>query len=455
MDHTRKIAEFVVECSYEKIPATALEVAKTAFLDCIGVTLAGSQEASARICALLAREEAAKAEATVIGQGFKSSALMAALVNGTASHALDYDHSFAHMGQPMAALVPAVFSLGEALRKTARQVLTAYVVGFEVTATLVRALPEHMSRAGWHSTGTLGSIGATAACAKLFELDEDRVEMALGIASSMAGGVISNFGTMTKPLHAGLAAKNGVLAARLARDGFSSSLGILERPKGFFDVFSRDLPIGQAWLERLGVNYDLVERGIRIKPYPCGGLTHSAVDALLAMRAKYGIVPEAVESIDAAVGQLAYESIIYHKPETGLQGKFSMPYILARALIHGKLRLEHFTDDAVRDASVRQLGERISMRHDPGIEDSSEGRRPSRVTIQLKDGRSLTQRVDYPKGGRQVPLTREEIRGKFVECAGTAIDREAVERALDYLGRLESLTDLELLCKLLLGKHET
>lgn len=434
------------------IPRAALEVAKTAFLDSIGVTLAGSKEASARICASLAREESAKSESTVIGQGFKSSALMAAFANGTASHALDYDHSFAHMGQPMAALVPALFSLGEALGKSGRDLLTAYVVGFEVAAALVQALPEHMNPAGWHSTGTLGSIGATAACAKLFGLDESRVETALGIASSMAGGIVSNFGTMTKPLHAGLAAKNGVLAARLARDGFSSSPGILERPKGFFDVFSRGLPIEQAWLERLGVNYDLLERGLRIKPYPCGGLTHSAVDALLALRAQYGIVPEAVESIHVATGRQAYESIVYHKPETGLQGKFSMPYILARALIHGKLRLEHFTDDAVRDASVRQLGERISMEHDPGIEDSREGRRPSRVTIRLKDGRSLSQRVDFPKGGRQVPMTREEIREKFVECARTAIDKEAAERVLDYLDRLENLNDLEPLCKLLLGK---
>lgn len=453
MDPTQKIARFVVDAAYEKISSEALAAAKTAFLDCLGVTLAGSKEDCARICALLAREEGARGESAVIGQGFSSSALLAAFANGTAAHALDYDHSFASMGQPTAALIPAVFALGEALHASGRDVLAAYVAGFEVTAMLIRAIPEHSKKGGWHSTGTLGSMGAAAASARLFRLDESRVQMALGIASSMASGIVSNFGTMTKPLHAGLAAKNGVLAARLARGGFSSSPRILDRAKGFFEVFSRDLPEEGAF-EALGVRFDLVERGIRIKPYPCGGLTHSAVDSLLELRAQHGITPEAIEKIHVAVGRQAYESIVYHKPETGLQGKFSMPYILARALVHGKLALEHFTDEAVRDASIRRLGEKISMENDPELEDTAEGRRPSRVTIRLKDGRTWSRRVDYPKGGRQVPLTPEEIRRKFVECAGRTIGREAVDGVLDYLERLETLADLAPLCKLLMGTGE-
>lgn len=454
MDPTQKIACFVVDAAYEKISSEALEAAKTAFLDCLGVTLAGSKEDSARICALLAREEGARGESTVIGQGFSSSALLAALANGTAAHALDYDHSFGNMGQPTAALVPAVFALGEALRASGRDVLAAYVAGFEVTAILIRAIPEHSKKGGWHSTGTLGSLGAAAACARLFRLDESRVQMALGIASSMASGIVSNFGTMTKPLHAGLAAKNGILAARLARSGFSSSPRILDRAKGFFQVFSRDLPVKEGAFEALGVRFDLVERGIRIKPYPCGGLTHSAVDSLLELRAQHGITPESIEKIHVAVGRHAYENIIYHKPETGLQGKFSMPYILARALVHGKLTLEHFTDEAVRDASIRRLGEKIFMEHEPEIEDAAEGRRPSRVTIRLKDGRTLSRHADYPKGGRQSPLTPEEIRQKFVECAGRTIGRQAVDGVLDYLERLEALADLAPLCKLLMGTGE-
>lgn len=454
MDSSNKIADFVVETAYEAIPATVLGAAKTAILDSVGVMLAGSREECARICGRIVREEAAKAESTVIGQGFKSSALLAALVNGTAYHALDFDHSFANMGQPTAALVPAAFSLGEALRSSGREILAAYVVGFEVIARLVRTLPEHVSRGGWHSTGTLGSLGAAATCAKLFGLDGARAQMALGIVSSMAGGIVSNFGTMTKPLHAGLAAQNGVLAARLARDGFSSSPAILDRPKGFFDVFSRDLPVEKDSWDSLGTQFDLVDRGIRIKPYPCGGLTHTAVDALLAMRVKHGITAEAIERIHAGVGRQTYESIVYHKPETGLQGKFSMPYILARALIHGKLSLDHFTDEAVRDASVRELGKKISLAHDPEIQDSAEGRRPARVTIELKDGRTFSQQVEYPKGGRQVPLTSGEIREKFVECAGRAIGKEAAARVHESVERLESLPDLGPLCELLMGRGE-
>lgn len=276
--------------------------------------------------------------------------------------------------------------------------------------------------------------------------------MALGIVSSMAGGIVSNLGTMTKPLHAGLAARNGVFAARLARDGFSSSLTILDRPRGFFDVFGRDLPVEKNSWDSLGNQFDLVERGIRIKPYPCGGLTHAAVDALLALREKHGVAAQAIERIHVGVGRQTYESIVYHEPETGLQGKFSMPYIFARALIHGSLGLDHFTDEAVRDASVRELGKKISMAHDPKIQDSAEGRRPARVTIQLKDGRTLSQYVEYPKGGRQVPLTSDEIREKFVECAARAIGKEAANRVHDSLERLESLPDLGSLCEILLGK---
>ncbi|MFC1814367.1 MmgE/PrpD family protein [Thermodesulfobacteriota bacterium] len=453
MDLTEKIADFVVGTTYEAIPLNVLEAAKTAIVDAIGVILAGSQEDAAKICGIVAREQAAKAESTVIGQGFKSSSLLAGLVNGTASHALDYDHSFGNRGQPTASLVPTVFTLGEALGASGREILTAYVLGFEVIAKLIEIMPGHSSQRGWHSTGTLGSIGSAVVSTRLFRLNEQQVQMALGIVSSMASGMVANYASMTKPLHAGLAAKNGILAARLALDGFSSGLSILERPKGFFDMFSRDLLMENPSLEKLGVQFDLVEKGIRIKPYPCGGLTHSSVDALLEMRVKHEITPKAIESIRVGVPQHAYQALAYHQPETGLQGKFSMPYILARALIHGKLKIEHFTDEAVWDVSARNLGEKISLEHDPEMDDTSGNRRPGRVTIRFKDGRTLSQHVDYPKGGRQVPLTLEEIRQKFFECAERIVANETAYRVLEYLERLETLSNLEPLCQYLIGVH--
>lgn len=451
MDYTKKIAEFVAGLTFEAIPPPAVETAKTAIADSIGVALAGSKEKSARISALLAREEGGREEATVIGQGFKASALLASLANGTAGHALDYDYSFVQMGQPMAGLVAAVFSMGEALGASGREILTAYIAGFEVTARLVNALAQRMSQTSWHSAATVGSIGTTAACARLLGLKPEAVGMALGVAGSMASGIVANFATMTKPLHAGLAAKNGVLAAKLAREGFTSSGGILERGKGFFEAFANSPPVDERAFDTLGKKFALVEQGIRIKPYPCGGLTHSAIDALLELRAQHGIAPEAVEQIHVGVTKRTYDHIVYDKPESGLQGKFSMPYILARALAHGKLTLDHFTDEAVRDSVIRELAEKISREHNPAFEEGPD-RRPSQVTIRLKDGRTLSHRVDCPKGGPESPLTPGEIREKFVACAGKAIGSEEIARTLELLEHLERLDDLQPLCRVLMGK---
>lgn len=451
MDLTKQIADFVVGTSYGAIPTKALDVAKTAIIDALGVTLAGSQENSARICGALIREEAGKTESTVIGQGFKSSPAPAAFVNGTAAHALDYDHSLPRLGQPTAALVPATLPLAEALGVSGRDWLQAYVIGFEVAAKLARSNPQHMSKGGWHSTGTLGSLGATAACAKLLKLDSNAVQMALGIASSMACGIVSNFGSMTKPLHAGLASRNGVLAAKLAQNGFTANSQVLERANGFFDVFSRGLRFDPAPFHDFGTSFDLGERGIRIKPYPCGGLTHSAVDALLEMRATHRIMPDAVDRICAGVTSQTYGYILRHNPETGIQGKFSMPYILARALVDGRLGLDSFTDKAVQETAVRKLAEKVQMELDLELSEDKEDSQPSKVTIQLKDGRSFSHRVDYPKGGRQVPLSPEEIRDKFVECARTAITEESTNRVLAYLRDVQDLDSLEPLCGLLAG----
>lgn len=452
MNYTKKIADFVAGTSYEDIPPKAIEVAKPAILDCVGVALAGSKEASGRICAQMAREERVNGEATVFGQGFKSSALMAAFANGTAAHALDYDHSFYLMGQPTAGLTPAILPMAETLGTNGRDLLAAYVVGFEVTTKLASSMPDHSNQGGWHSTGTLGTLGATVACAKLLRLEPDRVQMALGIASSMASGMVWNFGTMTKPLHAGLAARNGVLAAKLAKNGFTGNPVVLEGPKGFYDNYSRDLPYDLSPLNSLGSSFELGENGIKIKPYPCGGLTHSAIDAVLEMRAQHHLTSEMIESINVGVTQHTFDRIIYRIPETGLQGKFSMAYILARAVIDGKVVLDTFTDKAIRDPSVLRLAEKIHMALEPEMKESSEGSRPCKVVIRLKDGRTLSRQVDHPKGSPEVPLTTQELRAKFMECALRALNEEAANKALDYLENLEAMEDLEPLCRLLIGK---
>lgn len=450
MDVTAKIAKFVADTEYEKIPSKAVETAKRAVLDCLGVALAGSREEDAKICAQVARQEAAKEEATVFGQGLRTSALQAAFANGTAAHALDFDHSFTFMGQPTAPIIPAVFSLGDSLGASGRRILEAYTVGFEVTGKLAYSLRDS-KHDGWHAPSTLGGFGATAACAKLLGLSGAQIEMALGVAASMAGGIVGNFGTMTKPLHVGLGARNGVLAAKLAQAGFTANAKAMEAGFGFYKVLHPTATVHEKAIEELGRSYALESDGIRIKPYPCGGLTHEAIDTMLEFRAKHGINADMVESIDVDVMKHTFDRIVFRVPQNGIQGKFCMNYLMARAVIDGKIGLHIFTDEAVRDVQVLKLGERVQMRLDPNLKSSGPGGRPCRVTVRLKNGETYSHQAEYAKGGPEIPMTQDELKAKYMECAREAVSPSAAERILESLEGLHTLQDIRPLCQLLRG----
>ena len=450
MDVTAKIAQFVVNAKYPSIPPKAIETAKVAVRDCLGVTLAGSREEDAQICGQIARQEQAKEETTVVGQGFKTSALNAALANGTAAHAMDFDHSFTLMGQPTAPIIPAIFALGEALGVSGGQIIEAYVVAFEVTAKLVHSLSE-TSHGGWHAPSSLGSFGASAACAKLLGLNSSQVEMALGMAASMASGVVANFGTMTKPLHVGLGARNGVLAAKLAAGGYTANAKAIESGFGFYQIFHPDTAIQEKPIGELGQSYALLSDGIRIKPYPCGGLTHQVIDSMLEFRAKHGLTPEMVESVDVDVVKHTFDRIVFRVPQNGIQGKFCMPYLVARALIDGKVSLHAFTDTAVRDPHVLKLAERVQMRLDTNLKKSDSAGRPCRVTVRTRDGQTYSREAQHAKGGPEFPMTEDELRGKFTECARQALDERSTRRALEAIESLETLEDVGPLCQLLMG----
>ena len=454
MDATARIARFVVETEFQKIPSEAIKMAKTALLDCLGVALAGSKESSARICAEIARQEHAKEESSVIGQGFKSSAMQAAFANGTAAHALDFDHSFTLMGQPTAPIIPAIISLGESLGSSGRRCLEAYVAGFETITKLVMSLRQR-SEDGWHPPSSFGSFGAGVACAKLQGLNQSQVETTLGTAASMASGLVCNFGTMSKPLHVGLGARNGVVAAKLAQSGFTANMKAIEARLGFYEVFYPGAEPDNRPLEELGTVYELINSGIRIKPYPCGGLTHPAIDGVLEFKTKNGITAEMVESIDVGVARHTFERIVFRVPENGLQGKFSMPYLLARAIIDGRLFLDAFTDSAVRDQNVLRLAERVQMRLDPDLQPTALGSRPCKVTIRLRDGRSFSRQIDYAKGSREAPMTAEELKEKFVGCARQALDDSSIERIIEDVEHLETLQDIRPLCRLLMGANRS
>src|SRR5262245_706129 len=450
MDVTAKIAKFASELRYESVPPKALETAKIAVRDCLGVALAGSREEDAKICAEIARHESAREETSIIGQGFKTSALNAALANGTAAHALDFDHSFTIMGQPTAPIIPAIFALGEALGVSGRKMLEAYVIGYEVTGKLAHSLHDS-AHDGWHAPSTIGSFGAAAACSRLLGLDAPKTEMALGVAASMAGGIVANFGTMTKPLHVGLGARNGVLAAKLAAGGYTANGKAIESGFGFYKVLHQDAPIHEQPIEELGRSFALVSDGLRIKPYPCGGLTHQVIDAVLDFRAKNGLTADMIDSVDVDVVKHTFERIVFRVPQTGIQGKFCMPYLVARAISDGKVGLDIFTDSAVRDPNVLKLAERVRMNLDNNLRKTDAAGRPCRVTIRLKNGQTLTREAQHAKGGPESPMTEAELRAKFFDCAKEALPRESAQRALDQIEKLDTASDIRPLCEVLRG----
>jgi 2-methylcitrate dehydratase PrpD len=445
-----KLARFVFETRYDALPPVAIDKAKMAIMDCIGVAVAGGTEESAQISGRLVREERAKEESTVYGQRMKSSATQAAFLNGIAAHAHDFDHSFVIGGQPTSPIIPAVFSLSDALGSSGKQVLEAYVAGFETTATLMFAL-QNAGGAGWHANGVVGVFGAAAACARLLGLSQSETETALAIAASMASGVTSNFGTMTKPLHVGQAARNGVLAPRLAKAGFTANTQTLEARNGFFDCYYPGGKLDVGSFDGLGVVYAIEKYGVRFKPYPCGGLTHTAIYGTIKLRTEHQLTSGMIQRIEVQVPADTAAPLVYRVPRTALEGKFSMPYLVARALIDGNVTLETFTDEAVRNKAVLDLLERIEMKADSTLQSGSDGSRPSTVVITLANGQTLKLHERFPKGSPQVPMTADELLAKFRACTRTTLNAATAERALGYVQTLESMPSVRRLTALLGG----
>jgi 2-methylcitrate dehydratase PrpD len=456
MQNTKNVVDYIVSSRFESIPGPAMTVARGAIQDCVGVALAGARQPAGSIPAEWARRNAGAGGATVWGQDFKTSAHDAALVNGTAAHALDYDDvTWGLIGHPSVSLVPCVLALGETINASGRDVLHAYVVGFEVMAKLGRTTqPRHSLDGGWHATGTIGAFGATAACCKLLALDEVQTAHALGIVYSMTSGNVSNFGTMCKPLHAGLAARNAVEAALWAQAGFTSLPHPFDGPRSFHAVYSRGLPADLEPLAELGRVYELVARGVVIKPYPCGVALHPAIDAVHALKKEHAIDPDDIASVEAGVTRYTFDKLCYLVPQTGLEAKFSMPYTIARSILDDSIGFDTFTDRMVQEEKAQELTRRISMYVHAGIEGAwKSGSRPVHVRLHFHDGRVLERQVDISKGNPEVAMTPAELNVKFEDCARLSLDAGAMKAAAQALRTIDSLAAISELTRHLAGRR--
>lgn len=446
-----QIAAWAETLAADQVPPDAFALARKAFLDTLAVSLSGSQLDSARIVTALARELGpASGPCSVIGHGFKTNPLAAALANGTAAHAeLFDDNNEPMMSHPSASLVSALLPLAQARRLGGAQVLLAYVVGFEVNVVLGRQLNPRLYEAGWHVTRTLGVLGVTAACCRLLGLGPRPIRAALGIAASMASGLRQNFGTMTMALHAGLTARDAVQAALLAEKGFLSDDDALDGKYGFFNLFAGAPPPSLPGSLPFGQPFELIQSGIIFKPYPSGAPTHAAVSAAIALQDRLGDRLHAAASIVCHVHPWNFMTLREGIPADTLRARVSLRYCVAAALRFGALGSPQFTEAALGDPLVQRFMTLIKIRQSDELPDN--GLFPAAVEVRLADGESARARCDIPPGAPANPMSDADADQKYRSCASVVLDAPEIERTRAMILGLDRLGDIGDLCSALEG----
>jgi len=439
MTMTTRLADFAVSA---QPPPEARAAAARAVLDTVGVTLAGATEPAARIVQHVVSADGA-GPSLVFGTAMRLGAGNAALANGTAAHALDYDDMcFVSLAHPSAPLVAAALAAAETAGSPGRALLEAYVVGFEIEGRLGRAMnPRHYQR-GWHCTSTLGTIGAAAAVSRLLGLDAIAAGHALAIAASEASGLKENFGTMVKPLHAGLAARNGVLAALLARAGMTASGAAIDGAQGYLAAMDGAVvPLDQVTAD-LGTRWEILDTGITVKLYPSCAGTHPTLDALLDLRRREKFMADEIDAIDVGVDPIVPTILIYDRPSSGLEGKFSMPFCAAAAVVHGRVGIDTFETSVLTDPVVLALQARIAMHVDPSLDASAPSLTQARVSVRLRDGRVLTASANGARGYAECPASDDELATKFLSCASRVMLETRANAALLSLRAIDTVRDV-------------
>ena len=442
MGFALELGRRITALRFEDLPPEAMHWAKVGILDTVGVTLAGSSDPSATIVAGVL---SSGGPSLVLGTSKRVGPLDAALVNGTASHALDFDDCNNTLGgHPSAPILPALFALADETGASGRDFIAAYVAGFETECKISMGVNFYQYTRGWHPTTTIGVFGAAAACAKLLRLDDERTAVALAIAASLASGIKSNFGTYVKPLHIGHCARNGLFAALLARDGYTASPVAFEHKQGYFEVFNgagnydaeKILP---AW----GKPFDILTPGIAIKQYPCCGSTHPAIDAMLELVREHDVKPGAVERIQSWTHTRRLEHTNRPDPQSTKDAKFSVQYCLARALVDRKVAIEHFEGEAYKDAEVRKVTGLVEAAPYTTQQFPAENHFGAEVKVTLRGGTVLSSKVDQPLGRTTAnALPQARLREKFENCANRALPPDATSIVYAAIMALDTLADV-------------
>jgi 2-methylcitrate dehydratase PrpD len=458
---TGAVVDFIQRARLSDFPAEALDIGKRCIIDGLGVMLAGSTQDAGRILHEHVRGADPRPDATVFGpQPFKTGAASAALVNGTAGHALDWDDTqlatsadriFGLLTHPTMPPLVASLAVGEPRCVSGATFLEAFLTGFEVECKIAEAISPAHYKKGFHSSGTVGTFGAAVATAKLLGLDPAQTAHMLAIAASSASGIRVSFGSMTKPLHVGRAGQNGVTAAELAARGFTGGKDALDPPWGFFAAFSH----GEGYdSERiapvLGNPHTIVWPGVSIKPYPCGVLGHPTMDAMRRLVLKHDVKPEQIKAIRVRAGSNILNPLRYPIATNELEAKFCPAFMVSAIAIRRKAGIHEFNDEFVQSAPVQALMRKVERVLDAEIEAKGWEKIRSTVEVDLLDGRTLVEHADERyRGGPDLPFTREELYEKWADCASLVLPKAGVDEVFELVEGLERMSDVTALVRAL------
>lgn len=449
---TTAVVKFITTVRYQDFPERAVTEAKRCLIDGFGVVLAGATVHGSVIVREYIKACGGRGEASVLGpERLTGTAAQAALANGASGHAMDYDDTqlstspdriFGLLTHPTVPALAASLALGERLGVSGATFLEAFLTGFEVECKIAEAInPNHYVR-GFHSSGTIGTFGATASAAKLLKLKPTAVAHALGIAAAMSAGIRVSFGSMTKPLHVGRAAENGVVSTELAARGFTAGGDALDGEWGFFQVLGGGADIGRI-VPALGSPFSIVDPGVSVKPYPCGSLGHPSMDAMLKLVTDHDVKPDQIERVRLRAGSNILNPLRYKTAKTELEAKFCLPFMLSSVALRRRAGIREFTDEFVSSEPVQAMMARVETVFDKEIEARGFDKMRSVVEVTLEDGRTLVQPSDDRyRGGPDRPFTRAELHQKFTECAELFLPADRIQRALDLIESIDRLTDV-------------
>lgn len=453
---TQQAVDFVTTVRHENLPDEALRIGKNCIIDGIALFLAGLSEPCVRILVADALAQGGRPDAFLLGAGAtKVPAPLAARVLGTAGHAHDWDdtqvshdprHIYGLLTHPTIPPLSAGLVIAQRLGNVSgKDFSLAFQAGFEVESKISEwMLPRHYRR-GHHSSGTVGTFGACVTAAKLLNLSSTQIAHALGICASLAAGIRVNFGTMTKPLHVGRAAENGVSAALLAAQGYTADMAALDGPWGFFSVMGEGYDEAKA-TEGFGHTLTIVDPGVSIKPFPSGILTHQSMDAMLKLVREHELHKEDIKTIRFYAGKNILEPIRYPLARTHLEAKFSMPALLSMLVLRRQASHREFTDAFIQSSDMQAMQQRVELHNDPAIDAQGYDKIRSRIEVDTVQGHTLLQWADENyRGGPSNPLSDADLEEKFRLCTSDVLDANGQSRLMDTILHLDQLTDMSVL----------